>query len=103
MKREYALITRASVFWSFIAIPIVYMVIGLAPSMMLVSANQLGQYAQGPCFYCRNCDSPETAGKYSGYSTIVPNVWQAAGAWRQKQGTHSLPHAAAALPASGVE
>lgn len=75
MKREYALITRASVLWSSISILIVYMVIGLAPSMMLVSANQLGQYAQGPCFYCRNCDAPETAGRYSGYSTIVDTVW----------------------------
>lgn len=75
MKREYALITRESVFWSFAGILIVYMVIGLAPSIMLVSANQLGQYALGPCFYCRNCDSPETAGKYSGYSTIVDTVW----------------------------
>lgn len=75
MKREYALITRASVFWSSIGILIVYMVIGLFPSIMLVSANQRGQYAQGPCFYCRNCNSPETAGKYSGYSTIVDTVW----------------------------
>lgn len=32
-----------------------------------------------------------------------PNVRQAAGAWRQNQGTHSLPHAVAALPAPGVE
>lgn len=75
MKREYALITRASVFWSSIAILIVYMIIGLAPSMMLVSANQLGQYALGPCFYCRGCDAPESAGRYSGYSTIVDTVW----------------------------
>lgn len=75
MKREYALVTRESVFWSFLGILIVFMIIGLAPSMMLVSGNQLGQYALGPCFYCRNCDSPETAGKYSGYSTIVDTVW----------------------------
>ena len=75
MKREYALITRESVFWSFAGILIVYMVIGLAPSIMLVSANQLGQYAQGPCFYCKACNTSETAGKYSGYSTIVDTVW----------------------------
>lgn len=75
MKREYALITRTSVFWNFLCILIVFMIIGLAPSIMLVSGNQLGQYAQGPCFYCRDCDSPETAGKYSGYSTIVDTVW----------------------------
>ena len=75
MKREYALITRASVFWSSIGILIVYMVIGLAPSIMLVSANHVGQSALGPCFYCRNCNVPERAGKYSGYSTIVDTVW----------------------------
>jgi hypothetical protein len=75
MKREYALITRASVFWGSIGILIVYMVIGLTPTIMLVSENKLGQSALGPCFYCRNCNSPEKAGKYSGYSTIVDTVW----------------------------
>ncbi len=75
MKREYALITRASDLWSSISILIVFMIIGLAPSMLLVSANQLGQYALGPCFYCRNCNATESAGKYSGYSTIVDTVW----------------------------
>lgn len=75
MKREYALITRESIFWSFIGVLLAYMAIGLTPSIMLVSANKRGQYALGPCFYCRNCNSPETAGKYSGYSTIVDTVW----------------------------
>ena len=75
MKREYVLITRTSVFWSSIIVLIVFMIIGLAPSIMLVSGNHVGQYAQGPCFYCKDCDSPETAGKYSGYSTIVDTVW----------------------------
>lgn len=75
MKREYALITKDSVFWSFISILLVYILIGLAPSIMLVPANQVGQYALGPCFYCRDCNSPKTAGKYSGYSTIVDTVW----------------------------
>ena len=75
MKREYALITRDSVFWSFLSILIVFMIIGLTPSIMLVSGNQLGQYALGPCFYCKGCNSSETAGKYSGYSTIVDTVW----------------------------
>lgn len=75
MKREYALITRTSVFWSFIGILLVYMVIGLTPTIMLVSSNHVDQYALGPCFYCRDCNSSETAGKYSGYSTIVDTVW----------------------------
>ena len=75
MKREYALITRTSVFWSFIGILLVYMLIGLAPSCMLVSSNPVGQYALGPCFYCKACNSSETAGHYSGYSTIVDTVW----------------------------
>lgn len=75
MKREYALITRTSIFWSSIGVLIAYMVMGLAPSIMLVSANNLGQYALGPCFYCRNCNSPELSGRYSGYSTIVDTIW----------------------------
>ena len=75
MKREYALITRTSVFWSSIGILIVYMLIGLAPSCMLVSSNPVGQYALGPCFYCKACNSSEKAGQYSGYSTIVDTVW----------------------------
>lgn len=75
MKREYALITRASVFWSSIGILIVFMIIGLAPSCMLVSGNPVGQYALGPCFYCKACNSSETAEHYSGYSTIVDTVW----------------------------
>ena len=75
MKREYALITRTSVFWSSIGILLVYMLIGLAPSCMLVSSNPVGQYALGPCFYCKACKSSETAEQYSGYSTIVDTVW----------------------------
>lgn len=75
MKREYALITRTSVFWSSIGILIVYMLIGLAPSCMLVSSNPVGQYALGPCFYCKACNSSEKAGQYSGYSTVVDTVW----------------------------
>ena len=75
MKREYALITRASVFWSSISVLIAFMVIGLTPTIMLVPVNHVDQYAQGPCFYCKNCNSPETAGRYSGYSTVVDTVW----------------------------
>ena len=75
MKREYALITRTSVFWSFICILLVYMLIGLTPTIMLVSENKLGKSALGPCFYCKGCNTSETAGKYSGYSTIVDTVW----------------------------
>lgn len=75
MKREYALITRTSVFWCSIGVLIAFMLIGLAPTCMLVSGNPVGQYAQGPCFYCKACNTSETAGQYSGYSTIVDTVW----------------------------
>lgn len=75
MKREYALITRTSVFWSIIGVLIVFMVIGLVPSCMLVSGNPVGQDALGPCFYCKACKSSETVEQYSGYSTIVDTVW----------------------------